>query len=60
MALQPAWRPAKPTYHSVEEYLAAREKLKESPLACVVMLGGPALLMHEGEGRSRRAHSRAS
>ena len=41
------------TYRSVEEYLAAMEKrraLEESPLACVVMLGGPALLMHEEAG----------
>ena len=41
------------SYRSVEEYLAAMEKrraLEESPLACVVMLGGPALLTHETEG----------
>ena len=38
------------TYRSVEAYLKSMEKrraLEESPLACVVMLGGPALLTHD-------------
>ena len=41
------------SYRSVEEYLATLEKrraLEQSPLACVVMLGGPALLTHEEGG----------
>ena len=41
------------TYRSVEAYLKSMEKrraLEESPLACVVMLGGPALLTHEEAG----------